>query len=238
MTVRRIARLELNRAHDLVRRHAHAAILLLVSAISLFLFAELTEEVLERDTEAFDRAVLLSLRDPADVHSPIGPQWLTKVLIDISSLGDVTILTLVTVASLGFLLLARRYRYFVAVLLLVPSGTMIMLLLKTLIQRQRPDIVPHLVVVTRESFPSGHSMLAAIVYLTLGGLLVLAMRERRLKGYVLFCFAALTLAIGLSRIYLGVHYPTDVAAGWLAGIAWATFLSAVTGIAFEHKPDK
>jgi undecaprenyl-diphosphatase len=101
------------------------------------------------------------------------------------------------------------------------SGTLISMLLKQIYARPRPDIVPHLSIVQTSSFPSGHSMLAAVVYLTLGSLLAVVMPSAKLKVYVLFVAGMLTLFVGASRVYLGVHYPTDVLAGWLAGLVWA-----------------
>lgn len=101
------------------------------------------------------------------------------------------------------------------------GGVVVSTLLKSLFDRPRPDLVPHLSHVYTSSFPSGHSMLSAIVYLTLGSLLAAVMPSRKLKVYVLAVAIIVTVVVGASRVYLGVHYPTDVLAGWLAGLVWA-----------------
>lgn len=221
-------------AREYVLQRRRGFLFVLISLISLFVFAALTEAVLDGHTEQLDRYVLSVLRNPLDMNVPVGPAWLSRVLIDISTLGDITVLSMVTVAALGFLLLAKRYRYFLVLLLCIPSGALLMAVLKDLIQRQRPDVVPHLVSVTHASFPSGHSMISAIVYLTIGMLLLKVIERKRLKIYTFSCFALLTILIGLSRIYLGVHYPTDVLAGWLAGVAWAVFSYGIVTIVLRR----
>ena len=94
-------------------------------------------------------------------------------------------------------------------------------LLKNTIDRERPDLVPHHTRVYTASFPSGHSMLAASTFLTMGALLARVQRRKRMKAYILLVAITATLLVGLSRVYLGVHWPTDVLAGWTAGAAWA-----------------
>ncbi|HEY2920116.1 MAG TPA: phosphatase PAP2 family protein [Candidatus Binatia bacterium] len=170
----------------------------LVVAGGVLLFAELMEMV-QGETRAFDRAVLLAFRNPMDLANPIGPRWLEIVFRDMTSLGGAAVLVLASVMG-GVLL----------------SG-----ILKLGVDRPRPDLVPHLVEEYTASFPSGHAMLSAVVYLTLGGLLSRVEGPRRIKIYVLSVSVILTFLIGLSRIYLGVHWPTDVLAGWCAGATWA-----------------
>jgi undecaprenyl-diphosphatase len=187
-----------------------------------FVFLRLTSEVVEGETRAFDEAILRALRQPGNLSAPIGPGWLTHVVTDITSLGGTTVLTLVTIVTVGYLVLASRRATGMFVLLSVLGGWLLSTLLKIGIARPRPDIVPHLVDVHDLSFPSGHAMLSAVTYLTLGLLLSQIQSRRATRLYVITVALTLTLLVGLSRIYLGVHYPTDVFGGWCAGATWAT----------------
>src|SRR5207245_2521008 len=108
-----------------------------------------------------------------------------------------------------------------AVVLATAGGGALSAGLKWWFGRKRPEIVPHLVNVGSASFPSGHSMLALVTYLTLGALLARFVARRRSRTYCVAVSLLLALLVGLSRVYLGVHYPTDVLAGWSAGLAWA-----------------
>lgn len=187
-----------------------------------FVFIRLTSEVVEGETRAFDEAILRALRQPGNLSAPIGPGWLTHVVTDITSLGGTTVLTLVTIVTVGYLVLASRRATGMFVLLSVLGGWLLSTLLKIGVARPRPDIVPHLVDVHDLSFPSGHAMLSAVTYLTLGLLLSRVQSRRATRLYVITVALTLTLLVGLSRIYLGVHYPTDVFGGWCAGATWAT----------------
>jgi undecaprenyl-diphosphatase len=194
---------------------------ILIVAGGVLLFAELVELV-RHEPHAFDRAVLLAFRSSVDVSDPIGPRWLEIVFRDVTSLGGATVLTLMTAAVIGFLLVDQKRAAAVLVFASVSGGALLSTLLKLMITRPRPDLVPHLVEADTASFPSGHAMLSAIVYLTLGALLSRVEGPARIKIYVLGVAIMLTFLIGLSRVYLGVHWPTDVLAGWCAGAAWAT----------------
>jgi len=199
---------------------AGTLISVVIVAGGVLLFAELMEMV-QGETRAFDRAVLLAFRNPLDLANPIGPRWLEIVFRDITSLGGATVLTLMTIAVTGFLLIDGKRDAAVLVLASVAGGVLLSGILKLGVDRPRPDLVPHLVEEYTASFPSGHAMLSAVVYLTLGGLLSRVEGPRRIKIYVLSVSLILAFLIGLSRIYLGVHWPTDVLAGWCAGATWA-----------------
>jgi undecaprenyl-diphosphatase len=164
---------------------------------------------------------LRAMRRADDPSRPIGPRWLPEVGRDLTALGGVAVLSLTTVFVAGYLLIVRKYHAMWLVLAATLGGLLISTLLKHLIDRARPDLVPHLSHVYTSSFPSGHSMLSAVVYLTLGALLTRLASERRVKLYFLAAALLLTFLVGVSRVYMGVHYPTDVLAGWTAGLVWA-----------------
>ncbi len=181
----------------------------------------LADEVLEGDTLAFDRTVLLALRDPLNPADPVGPPWIEKAALDITSLGSVTVLVLVSVGVAGFLTIVREYPAALLVLVSTGGGRLVGDLLKDVFVRPRPDLALQVVQVDTAGFPSGHAALAAATYLTLGALLAQVQPDRRAKGYALFVAVILTLLVGASRVYLGVHWPSDVLAGWCVGSAWA-----------------
>mgnify|MGYP002621435277 CR=1 FL=1 len=196
-------------------------LLLLVLAIGTWGFIEIAGEVLEGDTEAFDTWMVRAMRKPDDPATPIGPAWLQEMGRDATALGGVGALTLFILVVSGYLWMDGKLRMMLFLLTATLSGVVVSLALKHFFSRPRPDIVPHLSHVTTSSFPSGHSMLSAIVYLTLGSLLAASVPRRGLKVYVLSIAIVLSLIVGVSRVYLGVHYPTDVLAGWIAGLVWA-----------------
>ncbi len=187
----------------------------------------LASEVVEGDTLAFDRWLIAGLRDPADPGSPIGPAWLKKTMVDLTALGGGPFLTLLTLAAAGFLVAARKWGMAVFVVLAIAGGGLVGNLLKWIFVRARPDLVPHLVSVDSASFPSAHAMNSAVTFLTLGVLLSRTQKDPRLKAYLLGIAVFLTLIVGFSRVYLGVHWPTDVVAGWAVGAAWAILCSLV-----------
>lgn len=193
-----------------------------VASAAAFAFVRLASEVLEGETRTFDEAILRSLRTVSDPAIPIGPPWLTHAFKDITSIGGTTILALITLLTGGYLLIIAQRRLAVLVIGGVLGGWLLSNLLKLGIARARPDIVPHLVDVHDLSFPSGHAMLSAVTYLTLGALLSRLQTRPAARIYIVCTATLLTLLIGLSRVYLGVHYPTDVLGGWCAGTAWAT----------------
>jgi undecaprenyl-diphosphatase len=196
-------------------------LLLFFAAGAVFLFVQLVEAVREGETHAFDTAILLALRSSADGTDPIGPAWLEIMFRDLTSLGSTTVLTLITLGALGYLLIDGKRAAAWLVLVCVTGGTALSSAMKLGFERPRPDLVAHLVDVHTLSFPSGHAMLSAVTYLTLGALLARVQPRRRLKAYILGGAILLTLLVGASRVYLGVHWPTDVLAGWCAGAAWA-----------------
>ena len=124
-------------------------------------------------------------------------------------------------SALGFLGLAGARGAAVLVATSVTGGILLVTLLKDVFARTRPDLVLQAARVFTTSFPSGHATMSAITYLTLGALLARVQPDRSLKAYLLGVAIALTMLVGISRVYLGVHWPTDVLAGWCIGSAWA-----------------
>jgi undecaprenyl-diphosphatase len=188
----------------------------------VWLFCGIAGEVMEGDTQAIDQRLLLAMRHPGD-HSPLGSPSVQDAARDITALGGVTVLTLLTGVTGGFLFFDGKRRMAWFVYGSVAGGAFLSAVLKGFFQRPRPDIVPHASYVSTTSFPSGHSMLSAVTYLTLGALLARSHPRRALKAYFILLAAVLTLLVGVSRVYLGVHWPTDVLAGWTAGASWAIF---------------
>ncbi len=192
-----------------------------IASAGLFTFVRLTDEVLEGETHGFDNAILLAFRTSADPSVPTGPSWLAYVVRDVTSLGGVTVLSMITVGTIGYLWLSRRPAMAAFVAISILGGWLLSNAMKIGVARPRPDIVSHLVDVHDLSFPSGHAMLSAVTYLTIGALLCQTENSRTIRIYTMTLAVVLTLAVGCSRIYLGVHYPTDVLGGWCAGAVWA-----------------
>ena len=210
-------------------------LLLLVVACVLG-FVVLSDEVHEGDTQDIDERIVRSLRREEDPAMPRGPWWLSETARDVTSLGGFPVLALLTAAVCGFLLVARRYRTSLFVLSSIVGGWILNAVLKNLFHRPRPSVVPHLTETMSTSFPSGHAMLSAITYLTLGALLAQFAEHRRVKVYLLTVALVLSVLVGCTRVYLGVHYPTDVLGGWVAGLAWALFVTVAARTVRRRSP--
>ena len=184
-------------------------------------FFTLAHAVGEGSTAALDRRILLSLRDPANLADPIGPPWLEETMRDITGLGSVFTVLFLTCTVAAYLAVSGRRRIGLFVLAAVGSGELLSTVLKVFYQRPRPDLVPHGMEVFTASFPSGHATMSAIAYLTLATLVARIDPSLKAKALVLGLGVTMTLLVGVSRIYLGVHWPSDVLAGWCIGAAWA-----------------
>jgi undecaprenyl-diphosphatase len=196
------------------------AIFLGIAGLTLA-FGLLAMEVIAGDTTAFDRAVFLFFRQPGDPASTIGPLWLKEAARDLTALGSTVVLGLVFVSVIGYLIIVWKRAAALLVLGAVLGGQFLSTLLKLLFDRPRPDLVPDAPHEFTASFPSGHALLSAVTYLTLGALLARVQPSRNARKYLLGLAIILTVLIGISRVYLGVHWPTDVLAGWCVGSAWA-----------------
>ncbi|MCX6048857.1 MAG: phosphatase PAP2 family protein [Chloroflexi bacterium] len=194
----------------------------------VFGFVKLASEIGEGETHTFDEKILLAMRNPTDHADPLGPPWVEEMGRDFTALGGTAVLTFLTLSLVGYLLLTGRRDLALLVAVAIGGGMLINVLLKHEFNRPRPDLVPHGVYVYDSSFPSGHSMGSAATYLTLGALLARLQPRRRLKIYIMVLAMLLTFLVGLSRVYLGVHWPTDVLGGWTAGALWALLCWSVT----------
>lgn len=208
-------------------REAWILLIGVIAVGALLAFALLAGEVARGDTKAFDEWLLTALRRPEDRAIPIGPRWLEGVALDLTALGSAAVLIAIVLAVLGQLAIERRRALLVETLVASVGGWFLAVAMKELFSRERPTIVPHLQYATSPSFPSGHSMLSAIVYLTLGAMLVRTTTDRALRAYYLGTAMLLTFVVGSTRVYLGVHYPTDVIGGWLVGSGWAATCTLV-----------
>lgn len=205
----------------LAGREAAVLFPLLLIVLGVWGFIAIADKVREGGSQSFDERVVRGLRQPDDPARLIGPAWMEKAARDITALGGHAILTLVVLSVAGYLLLERKLHAMWLVLIASGGGWEMTMLLKRFFGRERPSIVPQLVKETTMSFPSGHAMMSAVVYLTLGALLTGFVSRRRTRAYLLGLAILVTLLVGSSRVLLGVHYPTDVLAGWSAGLTWA-----------------
>lgn len=210
------------RVWRIVRRfEARVLIGLILVAGALWAFLNIGGEMVEGETDAVDRAMLLALRTPGDLNDPIGSRNIEEAIRDVTALGGTTLVTLVTVLSVLAFVFHRKGLH-----ALVMGGAVLLAWLssdasKALYSRPRPDVVPHEAYVFSASFPSGHSTLSAATYLTLA-MLVASLETRRRSKALAYGIAAMVLvSVGFSRIYLGVHWPSDVLAGWCLGATWA-----------------
>jgi undecaprenyl-diphosphatase len=193
-----------------------------IVAALLLAFGLIADEVAEGSTAALDQAIILLFRSGSDnLSGPIGPPWVREMARDITSLGSVAVLGIVSFVVAAYLLLAKSRAAAFLVLVAVLGGLAINSLLKIQFARPRPDLFVPAAKVFTASFPSGHAAYSAITYMTLAALLARTTESRRLRVYFVAVAVALTFMIGVSRVYLGVHYPTDVLAGWCVGSAWA-----------------
>jgi undecaprenyl-diphosphatase len=208
------------------------AVCLALVAVLIGGFGFVADEVIEGSTRRFDNAVTLWFRANGDLSQVIGPMWLQEAVRDFTSLGSFAVLGFIVIASAGYLLFMRRGHDALFLVGSVVLGTMLSNGLKLVFNRQRPDVEASVHVFTA-SFPSGHATLSAVVYLTLGVLLAKSTPSLALRVYFIGLAVLLAFLVGVSRIYLGVHYPTDVIAGWCLGVAWALLCWAFVDLV-EH----
>ena len=210
------------RALRIARTEIAALSALLIIALGVMTFVEVADDMTEADGHLFDQAVLHWLQPVAG--QPRGPWWLQEAAADLTSLGGISVLTLFAVIALGFLLIQRKRLSALLLVVGLIGGVALSEGLKALFERERPPVAYQAVETLNASFPSGHALLSTVFYLTLGVMLTRAFPRKRLKAFVLGAAILIALLIGLTRVYLGAHWASDVIAGWCAGAAWAMVL--------------
>ena len=197
-------------------------------------FLKVAVEVRQGETLTFDTDVLDWFRDPGSRTGIKGPEWLPEAARDITSLGSYPVLGLLVVLVVVYLLARRRLAPALYLAGSVISGVTVSNLLKIGFNRPRPsfDNTPE---VFTASFPSGHATMSAVVFLTLGAILALDEPSHRLKAFLVSAAVLLTVLVGASRVYLGVHYPTDVLAGWSLGTGWSALCLIVARLLIRDR---
>ena len=211
------------RALRLARTEIAAISALFVVTLGVMTFVELADDMTEADGRAFDQAVLDAMR-PGSMADPWGPGWLEEAAMDLTALGGIAVLGLFALVVTGFLILQRKRLSALLLVLGLAGGVALSEGLKAVFGRERPPEELQAVETLNASFPSGHSLLSAVFYLSIGVMLTRAFPQRRFKAYVIGVAVLLTLLVGLTRVYLAAHWATDVLAGWSVGAAWAMAL--------------
>lgn len=217
----------------LARQELAAVAALCVAGGGVLAFIEIADDMTEADGVAFDEAVLAVLRPNPDPTDALGPPWLNTAMLDLTSLGGIAVLSLFAVAVVGFLLIQRKRLSAVMLTVGLAGGVAISEALKGAFERDRPPAEVQAVETINASFPSGHALLSTVFYLTLAVMLAHALPQRRLKAYVLTIGLLTAVIVGISRVWLGAHWASDVMAGWSLGAAWA-MICWLAAFAFER----
>lgn len=221
------------RLFRLARTELAALTALLVVTLGIMTFIEVADDMTEADGMAFDQAVLHWMQPTAG--EPRGPWWLHEAAADLTALGGISVLGLFAVIAFVFLLIQRKHLSAALLVIGLAGGVMLSEGLKALFERARPPAAYQAVETLNASFPSGHALLSTVFYLTLGVMLTRAFQQKRLKAFVLGAAILIALLIGLTRVYLGAHWASDVIAGWCAGAAWAMVLWLVAYAVQRHQ---
>lgn len=215
----------LKRSIAFARAELGALLALAVVALGLMVFVEVADDMTEADGQAFDQSVLMAMRPFADdPHRAWGPWWLEEAAADLTSLGGISVLGLFAILTVGFLLFQKKWLSSLLLVVGLAGGVALSEGTKAFFERERPPEIYQAVETINASFPSGHALLATVFYLSIGVMLTRAFPHRRMKTYVLGCAIVIAMLVGVTRVYLGAHWATDVLAGWSLGAAWAMAL--------------
>jgi undecaprenyl-diphosphatase len=203
---------------------------------SIWLFVLIADELVLDGPQRIDEQILLALREPDDSANPIGPKWVEETVRDFTAFGSTGIVLFIMAGVLGCFLLQRNFSLAWLLLLTIGGSLLLTYLLKAGFDRPRPELVPHIMFASTASFPSGHSSVAATTYLMLGTLIARMQDARRFKAYIMGFAVLLVFLVGFSRVYLGVHWPSDVLGGWILGAVWV--LTVLQGARWwqRHRP--
>ena len=216
----------LRRALTVARAEFAALGALAIVSLGIMTFVEIAADMTGANGRAFDQRVLHWMQPVAG--QPRGPWWLNEAAADITSLGGIAVLTLFAVVALGMLLILGKRLSAVLLVVGLAGGIALSECLKALFERERPSAAFQAVETLNASFPSGHALLSTVFYLTVAVMMTRAFSKRRLKAYVLGVGMVFALMVGLTRVYLGAHWASDVMAGWCVGAAWAMALWLVS----------
>lgn len=213
------------RALTVARAEFAALLALLIAGLGVMTFVEVADDMTEADGQALDQQILAALRPYAnDPDRPWGPWWLKEAAGDITSLGGISVLGLFALIVIVFLLSQRKWLSSLLLALGLAGGVGLSEGLKAVFERERPPASLRAVETLNASFPSGHALLATVFYLSVAVMLTRAFPRQRFKVFVLVIGMVLAMLVGLTRIYLGAHWASDVFAGWAVGAAWAMIL--------------
>lgn len=216
------------------RRHLLLLLGLFTVGLLALAFLTIAELVHEGEIANIDRAILLACRKDPEGLVPAGPPWLAKAAVELTALGSGTVATIIAVIAFGFLVLAKKPKLGVLLVGACAGAGVATAVLKAVYDRGRPNVTRVVVPEDGLSFPSGHATISVALYLTLAALIASSLERRVLRVYVMATSALLALLIGVSRVYIGVHYPSDVLAGWTLGFGWALFCG-ILGRALEQR---
>lgn len=216
----------LRRAVGVARTEFAALGALMIVVLGAMTFVEIADDMTEADGQAFDQMVLHWMQPVPG--QPRGPWWLHEAAGDITSLGGIAVLGLFAIVAIGMLLILRKRLSALLLVVGLAGGVGLSEGLKALFERERPPAVYQAVETLNASFPSGHALLSTVFYLSVAVMMTRAFPRKRLKAYVLGVGMVFALMVGLTRVYLGAHWASDVMAGWCVGAAWAMALWLVS----------